>query len=93
MDKDGFVYFTGQKKRMINYGGMKVYPAEVERFFKINNNVLEAEVFSKDDKLSSQTVNAKIRLDKNSKTAQDSVIKWCRENISDFKIPSKVEFI
>jgi long-chain acyl-CoA synthetase len=93
MDKDGFVYFTGQKKRMINYGGMKVYPAEVERLLKMNNNALEAEVFGKDDKLSGQSVNAKIRLENNTKTAQDDLIKWCRGNFSDYKIPSKVEFI
>ena len=92
-DKEGYIYFAGLKKRMINYGGKKVYPSEVERFIKFNTNVLEAEVFGKDDILSGQTVHAKIRFEKNTKTAQDAFFKWCRENISDYKVPSKVEFI
>jgi long-chain acyl-CoA synthetase len=92
-DKEGYIHFAGLKKRMINYGGKKVFPAEVERYIKLNTNVSEAEVFAKDDGISGQTVNAKIRLEKNTKTAQETFFKWCRENISEYKVPSKVDFI
>ncbi len=92
-DNEGYIYFSGLKKRMVNYGGNKVYPSEVERFIKLNTNVLEADVFGKEDKLSGQTVHAKIRLEKNIQTAQDAFFRWCHENISDYKVPSKVEFI
>lgn len=30
-DKDGFLFFTGRKKRIIVIGGMNVYPVEIER--------------------------------------------------------------
>jgi long-chain acyl-CoA synthetase len=92
-DKDGYVYFNGLKKRMINYAGKKVYPSEVERYIKFNTNVLEAKVFGRDDKLSGQTVNAKIRLEKNISLTQNAFLKWCHKNISNYKVPSKVEFI
>jgi Acyl-CoA synthetases (AMP-forming)/AMP-acid ligases II len=93
IDKEGYIFFTGLKKRMINHGGKKVYPSEVERYIKLNTNVVETEIFGKDDKLFGQTVNAKIKLNRNTPTAQDALIKWCHENISDYKVPSKVEFI
>jgi long-chain acyl-CoA synthetase len=93
IDKEGYIFFTGLKKRMINHGGKKVYPSEVERYIKLNTNVAESEIFGKDNNLLGQTVNAKIRLEKNTPTAQEVFFKWCRENISYYKVPSKVEFI
>lgn len=31
IDEDGFIYFTGRKKRVLVIGGMNVYPVEIER--------------------------------------------------------------
>ena len=75
-DNDGFIYFNGLKKRMINYAGKKVYPAEVERYFKLNADVLEAGVFGAENDLFNQTVNANIKLKNNTNEIREGFIQW-----------------
>jgi long-chain acyl-CoA synthetase len=92
MDKDGDVYFIKLKKRMINYSGMKIYPAEVERLLKKNYNIKSVYVYGLNDMLLGQKAYANICLHNNSSDEQEKLKKWCHENISRYKIPSKVEF-
>ena len=93
MDNDGFVFLTGLKKRMINYSGKKVYPAEVERLILSNHkNVLSVKVFGEKSRLLGQGVRAKIRLKDNFLQAQNELMAWCRRSITEYKIPSKFEF-
>lgn len=92
-DKNDLIHLTGMKKRMINHGGKKVFPSEVIRYLTLHANVLEAEVFGKEHALIGQTVNATIRLEKNTPSEQGAFIKWCHENISEYKVPSNMEFI
>ncbi len=92
VDKEGYVHLVGLKKRMINYGGQKVYPAEVNRLIKKQTNVIDADVFGTDDNLLGQKVEAKIYLKEKTIEKQNEFHKWCRKNISHYKIYSKAEF-
>jgi long-chain acyl-CoA synthetase len=89
---EGYLYFAGLKKRMINYGGKKVYPSEVERLMNLHSNVLAIEIFGTEDNLLGHKVEAKIRLKTNSPQKQNEFKEWCRKNISNYKIFSRVEF-
>ena len=93
LDGEGYLYLTGLKKRMINYGGKKVYPSEVERLMKMNLNVLDIEVIGTEVNLLGQKVEAKIRLKKKSSQMQKEFGEWCQNNITNYKIYSKAEFI
>ncbi len=92
IDNEGYIHLIKSKKRMINHGGKKIYPAEVERLVKKNPNVLDIEVFGTDDCLSGQKVEAKIHLKENSNQAKNELKRWCQCNISNYKIFSKAEF-
>jgi long-chain acyl-CoA synthetase len=92
IDNEGYIYIIGLKKKMINYGGQKVYPAEVVRLMKKHPNVLDSEVYGADDKLSGKKVEAKIYLKDKSIENQNEFYKWCQNNISNYKIYSKAEF-
>jgi long-chain acyl-CoA synthetase len=93
IDNSGFIFLTGLKKKMINYAGKKVYPAEVERLILSNRkNVLNVEVFGENDRSLGQSVRAKIHLKDNSLHAQNELMAWCRRSITEYKIPSKIEF-
>jgi len=93
MDAEGYVYLTGLKKRMLNIGGNKVYPAEVERLMRRNKNIRNVEVFGEPDEILGDTVKAKVQLRENSKEDQNAFIAWCSENITGYKVPRAPEFI
>ena len=92
-DKDNLIYLTGAIKRMINYGGKKVYPSEVERFIGKNQNVVESKIYGKENKLYCQAVYARIRLKENNHEARKNFTGWCSENIAEYKNPVKIEFV
>ena len=92
IDNDGYIYFTGLKKNMLNVAGQKVYPTEVERFILKNENVLSIKIFGEKDILLGHVIKAKIKLKKNDAEAQNNLRKWCKETISTYKIPKVIEF-
>jgi long-chain acyl-CoA synthetase len=86
-DKDGYFYFCGLKKEMINMAGNKVYPKKLERLIKINENVLTANITSEASILQGYTVGAQIKLHNTSKQSQDELKKWCFNNINNNLLP------
>jgi long-chain acyl-CoA synthetase len=93
MDDQGYVYLTGLKKRMLNVGGNKVYPSELERLMRKNINVRSVEVFGEADEILGDTVQARVQLRESSKEIQNTFQKWCLENITGYKVPKVPEFI
>jgi long-chain acyl-CoA synthetase len=93
MDEEGYVFLTGLKKRMLNVGGNKVYPAELERLMRKSDNVRSVEVYGEPDELMGDTVKAKVQLRKNSTEDQKAFEIWCSENITRYKVPRQIEFL
>jgi long-chain acyl-CoA synthetase len=93
MDDEGYVYFIECKKRMVNVGGYKVYPAELERLMKIHSNVLKVTVLGESDELLNNVIRAHVALRDNTEEAKKEFQYWCAENISKYKLPQKIEFV
>lgn len=92
MDSEGFVYLTGNKKRMVNIGGNKVYPAEVERLMKQHSNVVSAEVSGEIDGILLSKLKAKVKLKINRNSAQEEFGKWLKGNVAQEKIVEDIKF-
>ncbi len=92
-DKQGYIYFTGLKKNMINVGGTNVYPEELKRLMKQNNNVSEVYIYSESSVLQGQIPGANIKLRNSSKSAQDEFKNWCYKNIANSILPKFWNFI
>ena len=91
MDEDGFVFITDRKKDMILVSGFNVFPNEIEDVVVGMEGVLEAAAVGIPDERSGEMVKLfVVRKDPNL-TAED-VIKFCRENLTGYKVPRKVEF-
>lgn len=86
-DKDGYIYFCGLKKNMINVAGNNVYPMKLARMMKINRNVADIKIHSENSVLQGQIVSATIRLSDSSFAAQQEFKKWCFENINTVILP------
>jgi acyl-CoA synthetase (AMP-forming)/AMP-acid ligase II len=92
--QDGeYLRFLGRKLELINVGGEKVSPVEVESVIQSMPGVEEAIVYGEPDRLVGQIVCAKVRIsDKVNEAGFAREVKsFCRERLDRFKAPVKVE--
>jgi long-chain acyl-CoA synthetase len=82
LDKNGYLYLTGLKKNMINTGGKKVYPVQIERLLKKHENVESVEVIAKNHLLLTNRASLSITLACNGKDNLISLKKWYFHNLS-----------
>ncbi|MEK3936838.1 long-chain fatty acid--CoA ligase [Sporosarcina sp. FSL W7-1349] len=89
-DEDGYFYIVDRKKDMINQGGLKIYPREIEEILYQYGSFLEVGVVGEPDAIKGEQVVAYVTL-KDSKGSVDfeDVEKFCRKNLAPYKIPKK----
>lgn len=92
-DKDGYIFIVDRKKDMINRGGFKVYPREVEEVLYSHPAVLEAAVIGIPDVLSGETVKAFVVLKEGMQAKAAELKKYCNLHLANFKVPKNVEFV
>uniref|UniRef100_A0A0A9VTX8 Peroxisomal-coenzyme A synthetase n=1 Tax=Lygus hesperus TaxID=30085 RepID=A0A0A9VTX8_LYGHE len=93
MDDEGFIRITGRLKELINRGGEKIAPSEIDEVMLEHPSVAEAVAFGAPDRMYGQVVYAAVVLRPNSNrlTQQDLQV-FMRTKLSDFKIPQKIFF-
>jgi long-chain acyl-CoA synthetase len=91
MDADGYTKIVDRKKDMILVSGFNVYPNEIEEVIASHPGVLECAVIGVVDDKSGEAVKAFVVKKDPNVTAED-VIKFCRENLTGYKVPKLIEF-
>jgi long-chain acyl-CoA synthetase len=89
-DADGAIRLTGRKKFLINRGGFKVNPFEVEDAVRDHPKVRDVAVTGAPGPHGDEIVCAHIVL--KAPCTEEDIVAHCRERIADFKVPSRVEF-
>jgi acyl-coenzyme A synthetase/AMP-(fatty) acid ligase len=93
VEQDGeYFRFLGRRSEIINVGGQKVFPAEVESIIQEVDNVAEVTVFGEKNPITGSIVCAKVRLIKPEEPRQAIVrIKQhCAKKMLSFKVPVKI---
>jgi acyl-CoA synthetase (AMP-forming)/AMP-acid ligase II len=90
--EDGFVKILDRKKDMINRAGYKVYSAEVEDVLAHHPNIGEAAVVGEPDPVLGEKTHAFVLIKTGTLTA-DEIKAFCRERLSDYKVPDFVTFV
>jgi acyl-CoA synthetase (AMP-forming)/AMP-acid ligase II len=93
VDVDGeFLRILGRRSEMINVGGEKVYPAEVEGVLETMTNVVEATVYGERNAITGQIVCATVVVSAPEEAAdlRRRVRAYCEGKLQPFKIPVKV---
>jgi len=82
----------GRRSELINVGGEKVYPAEVESVVLQAPNVADATVYAAANPITGQMVVAEVTLrsTEDPVTARKCVREYCRQHLAPFKVPAKV---
>jgi long-chain acyl-CoA synthetase len=92
IDEKGFLRILERKKDMILVSGFNVYPNEIEDILVRLKGVNEVAVVAVHDESSGEVPKAFIVKDDPSLTAED-VVKYCRSNLTPYKIPKYIEFV
>ncbi len=91
MDENGYFYIVDRKKDMILVSGFNVYPNEVEDVACAHPGVLEAACIGVSDEKSGEAVKLFV-VRKDPGLDAQTLIAWCRENLTGYKVPRHVEF-
>jgi long-chain acyl-CoA synthetase len=91
MDEDGFFKIVDRKKEMILVSGFNVFPSEIEAVIAAHPKVLEVGVVGVPDDRSTEAVKAFI-VKKDQSLTEQEVIDFCKESLTNYKIPKHVAF-
>ncbi|MGA8806782.1 MAG: aromatic amino acid lyase [Thermoanaerobaculia bacterium] len=93
VDEDGYFYIVDRLKDMVNVGGLKVYPVEVENTIYLHPAVEEVAVYGIPDKFMGERVCANIVRKKGYSATEAEIIAFCRQQLADYKIPGAILFV
>ncbi len=96
VEVDGdYIKILGRKSELINVGGEKVYPAEVESVLQLMDGVDEVVVSSEPNPLTGQVVVARVKLSTDESLAEfrKRMRSFCADKLSRFMIPQKVVLV
>lgn len=93
-DEDGYIKIIGRLNKVINVGGQKVLPKEVEDVINKVPGVVDSTVFARDNAITGQMVCAEIVKTKDSEEAvlKKEILTYCRQELDKYKVPSKIIF-
>jgi long-chain acyl-CoA synthetase len=91
MNNDGYVKIIDRKKDMILVSGFNVYPNEIEDVVSAHPKVLEVASIGVPDEKTNEAVKVFI-VKKDQTLTTEEIIAYCRENLTNYKIPRHVEF-
>jgi long-chain acyl-CoA synthetase len=88
-----YLRVMGRQSEIINVGGQKVYPAEVESLLLQMENVREATVYAEPSPLLGHIVAARVQLlrPEELSSLKQRLRAVCRERLDAYKVPVKVE--
>ncbi|MGH1358188.1 MAG: AMP-binding protein [Burkholderiaceae bacterium] len=96
VDADGFLYLTDRATFMIISGGVNIYPQEAENLLITHEDVMDAAVFGVPNEDLGEEVKAVVQLVKpaaDQSAMAESLIAFCRDNLTHLKCPRTIEFM
>jgi len=93
VEQDGdWIRILGRASEIINVGGYKVYPAEVESTLLDMPNIDDVVVFGEEHPIMGRIVAAKFQLaePRTSKELKAEMLTFCKDKLQSYKIPGKI---
>lgn len=88
-----FIRIIGRKKEVINVGGEKVLPQEIEGVILQMEGILDCLVYAESNPITGESVSCEVVIDEHKISKEElkkEIRKFCKGRIENFKIPSKV---
>ncbi|MFK4505390.1 amino acid adenylation domain-containing protein [Bradyrhizobium daqingense] len=93
LDEDGYLFIVGRIKDVINRGGQKISPLEVEEVLLSHPAVLEAGVFAVPHEKLGENVAAVVVLRPSSEASSDQLRQFARKRLAAYKVPSLIRSV
>lgn len=91
--EDGYLKIIGRSKEVINVGGQKVLPAEVESVILTIDNIDDCLVYGVSNVITGQTVVCDVVLHESCEEIKKVIRLYCKDKLESFKIPTKVNVV
>lgn len=90
-----YIRILGRRTEIINVGGQKVYPADVESILMQMDNIRDATVYGEKNPIMGNIVAVRVNLFKPEHLIQlkKRIRAFCKDKLAPYKIPVKVEII
>ena len=93
LDADGFLFLTGRIKEMINRGGQKISPGEIDDALLAHPRVHAASAFPVPHPTLGEIVAAAVVLEDGPAVEERSLLAFLRENLAEYKVPRRLVFV
>lgn len=92
---NGTIRILGRFGELINVGGEKVMPTEIESVILTVSGVVDCRVYGEKNAIVGQTVVTEVvaKNDVDLEALRSAIRSTCRSTLSDFKVPSRVNFV
>lgn len=92
LDAEGYLFVTGRIKEIINRGGEKVLPSEIENCLMAHPAVVEAVAFGVPHPTLGEDVMAAVVLKSGAAAGESELRRFAGERIANFKLPRRIVF-
>lgn len=92
-EAEGLFRFKSRKNELINVGGYKVNPGEVEDAINAYPGVRQSLVYGKANSILGNVLIAEVQLEDGAEVADLDIRKALQGQLQDFKIPRKIRFV
>jgi acyl-CoA synthetase (AMP-forming)/AMP-acid ligase II len=93
MDAEGYVTITGRLKEIINRGGEKISPREVDEVLMDHPSVQQCVTFSMPHDKLGEDVAAAVVLREGADASEKDLREFVAKRLADFKVPRKILFL
>jgi acyl-CoA synthetase (AMP-forming)/AMP-acid ligase II/acyl carrier protein len=93
LDEDGYLFLTGRLKELINRGGEKISPREVDEVLMDHPAVAQAVAFALPDSRMGEEVAAAVVLRPGASATALELREFVATRLADFKVPARVIFL
>ncbi len=90
LDEDGYLTLHGRIKELINRGGEKISPAEIDERLLAHPAIAEAVAFALPDERLGEEVAAAVVLEPGHETGQSELQEFVAETLAPFKVPRRI---
>ena len=92
-DPDGYLFLTGRLKEIINRGGEKISPKEVDEILTQHPAIAQAVAFAVPHPTLGEDVAAAVVLQKGASAIEIEIRDFAASRLADFKVPSQVVIV
>jgi acyl-CoA synthetase (AMP-forming)/AMP-acid ligase II len=93
LDEEGFLFLTGRANELVNRGGDKIAPMEVDAVLRSHPAVHDAAAFAVPDTLLGEDIVAAVVLEHGQTTTARELRAWMIDRLSRHKVPRRIWFL